>query len=220
MWLGSWPCSASRPPTTCGRVADEMAPAPLRRLRHLRDDRRHLHAAAPADEGERCDARRSSPASGPTALVGAAPQLGLSGSAPTGHPIGVLYLALGWSVLAAYDSVLPALVLLGPCPARRWAVSLYSGGVIFDVWQRLRFQNAHLARLRPRCSGPPTGAPFVYCIVLARALARDNFSSRSSRSTSLFEHDLFRKPFAFRDHASSARKGLDGGARGIGATAP
>src|SRR5215210_4030218 len=48
-----------------------------------------------------------------------------------------LYLALGWSVVAAYDSVLPALpssalVLLA------LGGLLYSGGVIFHVWSRLR----------------------------------------------------------------------------------
>ena len=52
-----------------------------------------------------------------------------------------LYLALGWSGLIAWDSVstsLPTLTLwliaIGGC--------LYTFGVIFHAWQRLRFQNA------------------------------------------------------------------------------
>jgi hemolysin III len=53
----------------------------------------------------------------------------------------VLYLLLGWSVLAVYDTVLPALpfsalLLLGV------GGLLYSGGVAFHVWRSLRFQNA------------------------------------------------------------------------------
>ncbi|HWV95557.1 MAG TPA: hemolysin III family protein [Xanthobacteraceae bacterium] len=53
----------------------------------------------------------------------------------------VLYLAMGWSGLAAYDAVftsLPRFTL--------WFViaggALYSLGVIFHTWRRLRFQNA------------------------------------------------------------------------------
>jgi hemolysin III len=53
----------------------------------------------------------------------------------------VLYLAMGWSGLMAYDAVfttLPALAV--------WLIAiggaLYSLGVIFHAWQRLRFQNA------------------------------------------------------------------------------
>jgi len=52
-----------------------------------------------------------------------------------------LYLAMGWSAVMLYDSVvasLPSMVL--------WFVvaggALYSFGVIFHAWQRLRFQNA------------------------------------------------------------------------------
>lgn len=52
-----------------------------------------------------------------------------------------LYLAMGWSGIAAYDAVanvLPKFTL--------WFIlaggALYSLGVIFHVWQRLRFQNA------------------------------------------------------------------------------
>ncbi len=53
----------------------------------------------------------------------------------------VLYLAMGWSGVMVYDtiaSVLPdsvlALIAAGGI--------LYSGGVVFHVWERLRFQNA------------------------------------------------------------------------------
>jgi len=53
----------------------------------------------------------------------------------------VLYLALGWSGAMVYNTIvasLPASVL--------WLVAgggiLYSAGVIFHVWERLRFQNA------------------------------------------------------------------------------
>jgi hemolysin III len=52
-----------------------------------------------------------------------------------------LYLAMGWSGFMVYDTVvesLPALTL--------WCIAagglLYSFGVIFHAWQRLRFQNA------------------------------------------------------------------------------
>jgi hemolysin III len=52
-----------------------------------------------------------------------------------------LYLALGWSGIVAYDSIaasLPSTTL--------WLIAiggvLYSAGVIFHAWQRLRFQNA------------------------------------------------------------------------------
>jgi len=52
-----------------------------------------------------------------------------------------LYLALGWSGVMAYDSIaasLPSTTL--------WLITiggvLYSAGVIFHAWQRLRFQNA------------------------------------------------------------------------------
>jgi len=52
-----------------------------------------------------------------------------------------LYLAMGWSGVMVYDVIadaLPALTL--------WLIAiggvLYSAGVIFHVWERLRFQNA------------------------------------------------------------------------------
>ena len=52
-----------------------------------------------------------------------------------------LYLALGWSGLMLYDTVVKALPALA-----LWLVVaggvLYSLGVIFHAWQRLRFQNA------------------------------------------------------------------------------
>jgi hemolysin III len=53
----------------------------------------------------------------------------------------VLYLVQGWAVLGALDALLPAvssraliLLLLGGC--------LYTVGVIFHLWERLRFHNA------------------------------------------------------------------------------
>ena len=51
-----------------------------------------------------------------------------------------LYLALGWSGIMLYDSVVPALPRMA-----LWLVlaggALYSLGVIFHAWRRLRFQN-------------------------------------------------------------------------------
>jgi hemolysin III len=51
-----------------------------------------------------------------------------------------LYLALGWSGMMLYDSVVPALPRMA-----LWLVlaggALYSLGVIFHAWRRLRFQN-------------------------------------------------------------------------------
>lgn len=52
-----------------------------------------------------------------------------------------LYLAMGWSGLMLYDTVVNAL----PAMALWFVVAggvLYSLGVIFHTWQRLRFQNA------------------------------------------------------------------------------
>jgi hemolysin III len=52
-----------------------------------------------------------------------------------------LYLALGWSVIMIYDSVATAL----PPFAISFVIAggiLYSLGVIFHAWRRLRFQNA------------------------------------------------------------------------------
>ena len=52
-----------------------------------------------------------------------------------------LYLAMGWSGLMLYDSVVKAL----PAMALWFVVAggvLYTLGVIFHAWQRLRFQNA------------------------------------------------------------------------------
>lgn len=53
----------------------------------------------------------------------------------------VLYLALGWSGLMAYDAVFT------PLPSMTvWFIAaggtLYTLGVVFHAWQRLRFQNA------------------------------------------------------------------------------
>jgi hemolysin III len=52
-----------------------------------------------------------------------------------------LYLAMGWSGFMLYDAVVAALPTFA-----LWFVivggALYSLGVIFHAWQRLRFQNA------------------------------------------------------------------------------
>lgn len=52
-----------------------------------------------------------------------------------------LYLAMGWSAVMLYDAVATALPTVA-----MWLVvaggALYSFGVIFHAWQRLRFQNA------------------------------------------------------------------------------
>lgn len=52
-----------------------------------------------------------------------------------------IYLAMGWSGVMLYDSVMGTL----PAPALGFVIAgglLYSFGVIFHAWQRLRFQNA------------------------------------------------------------------------------
>ena len=53
----------------------------------------------------------------------------------------VLYLAMGWSGIIAYDAIAAAL-----SPLTLWLIAagglLYTAGVIFHVWERLRFQNA------------------------------------------------------------------------------
>src|ERR1700728_4287179 len=52
-----------------------------------------------------------------------------------------LYLAMGWSGLIAYDAVVTAL----PTMALGFVIAgglLYSFGVVFHAWRRLRFQNA------------------------------------------------------------------------------
>jgi hemolysin III len=53
----------------------------------------------------------------------------------------VLYLAQGWAVVAAFNSLLPAvssrvlvLLVVGGC--------LYTVGVVFHLWERLRYHNA------------------------------------------------------------------------------
>ncbi len=51
-----------------------------------------------------------------------------------------LYLALGWSGIMAYESVIAALSPR-PCGCSRRRL-LYSLGVIFHVWRQLPFQNA------------------------------------------------------------------------------
>ena len=52
-----------------------------------------------------------------------------------------LYLALGWSALIAYDTIVGALPQL-PLVFITIGGALYTFGVIFHAWHRLRFQNA------------------------------------------------------------------------------
>jgi hemolysin III len=52
-----------------------------------------------------------------------------------------LYLAMGWSGLMLYDRVVAALPTLALCFVVAGG-ALYSLGVIFHAWRRLRFQNA------------------------------------------------------------------------------
>ena len=100
-----------------------------------------------------------------TALVGAALKLALPGRLDRISIL--LYLALGWSIMAVYDSVVPflpssAVILL--------AVGglLYSGGVIFHVWSSLRFQNAIWHAFVLAAAACHWGA-VLDCLVLARS---------------------------------------------------
>jgi len=52
-----------------------------------------------------------------------------------------LYLAMGWSGFMLYDAVVAALPTMALCFVIVGG-ALYSLGVIFHAWQRLRFQNA------------------------------------------------------------------------------
>jgi hemolysin III len=53
----------------------------------------------------------------------------------------VLYLAMGWSGVMVYDVIAEALPKLTLCLVAVGGV-LYSAGVVFHAWERLRFQNA------------------------------------------------------------------------------
>ncbi len=53
----------------------------------------------------------------------------------------VIYLALGWSVLAALDALLPA-VPMGAVALLVVGGGLYTLGVVFHLWYRLPYQNA------------------------------------------------------------------------------
>lgn len=74
-----------------------------------------------------------------TAIVGAALKLLLPGRFD--RVAVVLYLLLGWSVVLVYEPVTAALPSMS-----LWLLAaggiLYSAGVVFHVWQDLRFQNA------------------------------------------------------------------------------
>src|ERR1700730_15978050 len=69
------------------------------------------------------------------------------------------------------------------------------------VWSAIgrQFTRRPSSVVRPLSSGSFT----VWTLTAGFSLERDDFSSnRQSRSTSLFEHDLFQKPVStFRDHA-------------------
>ena len=52
-----------------------------------------------------------------------------------------LYIALGWSALIGYDVIVSSLPML-PLLLISIGGALYTFGVIFHAWQRLRFQNA------------------------------------------------------------------------------
>src|ERR1700712_5069515 len=52
-----------------------------------------------------------------------------------------LYLAMGWSGFMVYDTVVSSLPTMALCFLAAGGL-LYSFGVIFHAWQRLRFQNA------------------------------------------------------------------------------
>jgi Haemolysin-III related len=53
----------------------------------------------------------------------------------------VLYLAMGWSAVLAYESVFSQLSPLSLSFIIAGGM-LYSGGVVFHLWDQLRFQNA------------------------------------------------------------------------------
>ena len=53
----------------------------------------------------------------------------------------VLYLAMGWSGVLAYESVFSQLSLLSLSFIIAGGI-LYSAGVVFHLWDQLRFQNA------------------------------------------------------------------------------
>lgn len=76
----------------------------------------------------------------------------------------LLYLGLGWSGVAMFDTLLES---LSPAVIRLLLIGgiVYSGGVIFHLWQSLRFQNAiwHAFVL--------AGAIFHYCAVLTSVVS-------------------------------------------------
>jgi hemolysin III len=79
----------------------------------------------------------------------------------------LLYLGLGWSGLVFYDAVFATL----PSSTMWWLAAgglLYTVGVIFHVWERLRFQNAIWHVFVLFAAGCHYGAVMDY-LVLARA---------------------------------------------------
>jgi hemolysin III len=100
-----------------------------------------------------------------TALVGAALKLALPGRLDRVSIL--LYLLLGWSVIAVYDSVASAL----PASALVLVAAgglLYSGGVVFHVWSSLRFQNAIWHAFVLAAAACHWGA-ILDCLVLTRS---------------------------------------------------
>jgi hemolysin III len=100
-----------------------------------------------------------------TALVGAALKLALPGRLDRVSIL--LYLLLGWSVVAVYDSVATALPSSALVLVAAGGV-LYSGGVIFHVWRSLRFQNAIWHAFVLAAAACHWGA-ILDCLVLARS---------------------------------------------------
>jgi hemolysin III len=99
------------------------------------------------------------------ALAGAALKLALPGRLDRVSIL--LYLVLGWSVVAVYDSVAAAL----PASALALVAAgglLYSGGVVFHVWSGLRFQNAIWHAFVLAAAACHWGA-ILDCLVLARS---------------------------------------------------
>ena len=133
-----WRCWAFRRPIISGRCRAQMAAAPLRSFGDLHADRRDLHAVHHAIEGQRLRdvaagrrlVRRRWSASCSSWFCPA-------GS--TGSRSGFIWRWAG----AASCSTTPVVAAL-PAVALWFIVAggvLYSFGVIFHAWQRLRFQN-------------------------------------------------------------------------------
>jgi Haemolysin-III related len=116
----------------------EVPSSPLRSLGNLRIDRRNLHAVPRANK---------------VGLTSSGLHIGIWSAAAIGVVLKlllpgrfdrlsvILYLVLGWSGVIAYDAAVSALPT-----STLWLIAaggaLYSTGLIFHLWQSLRFQNA------------------------------------------------------------------------------